>query len=187
MRFSLILPILVMITGLFAATSNAATELETRFLTCLQDSDGAELPCLNKLGPAGWMPVDDSMCETVAARIEAIIEAGGLVRDSDLFRNERCARLGRPHHEEAAAVGSPDSTDRSYNDCRKTHPYGPFLPCMDDVGYRKWYPSSEKDCPALVQIFTEYPSQKVESSWKLLFNNERCRRLGQVYFVPLVE
>lgn len=178
------LAILVLIFGVFAGTSRAAAGLEEYFLACLDDYNGAELPCLEKLGGIAWMPWNDTTCEIVASRIEAIVAAGGLVRHPDLFRNERCARLNRPHNKDAAAAGSPKSPDRAYVECFFSDRMVGFGSCEDIVGDRKWHPLTQDDCPAGSKLTAMQHKTFRNRSWRSLFYNERCRRLGQEYFVP---
>lgn len=164
------------------SSCDSESKLEAQFLACLEETGSDEQACLNKLGPAAWMPEDETVCEAVASRIGAIIEAGGLARYPDLFRNERCARLGRPHNQLAAATGSPYSIDRTFVECYNRNPNGILMDCSDIVGTHKWYPVTDKECPALTRMIAKYETDPLDRSWDILFHNERCRRLRRDYY-----
>lgn len=178
------LSILTLLIGIFTVASTAAAGLEERFLACARSNDGNEESCLDRFGWAAWMPWDDAACNAVAVRIGAVFEAGGLARTPDLFRNERCARLNRPHNEAAAAVGSLDSRDRAYAECHLPDRFIAFYACDDIVGIHMWRPDFDTDCPATAKLTAMQHKNPRNNAFIFLFENERCRRLGQQYFSP---
>ena len=167
---------------LLVVSCDAPTEQEAKFLTCLEENDADERVCLEKLGKSAWMPGDDEVCETVARRITAVIEAGGLARYPDLFRNERCARLDKPHNKTAAAASSPGFIDRAFTKCTIDGAY-PINACGDIHGRYKEHHRSG-GCTALVSFIKNYEGEPLGITWMSLFRSERCRRLGHEFSNP---
>ena len=147
------------------------------FLACLDESNGDEQVCLEKMGLLAWYPRDETECVAVAARIDAVLAVEGLPRWPTLYRNERCARMGMSHHEEAAVAGTAEFDDRSYVDCYKIDYMAPNV-CDDIHGRHRWSGGSDKECKAIGDIAFK------SLLWEMLFENERCWRLGQPHREP---
>lgn len=144
------------------------------FLTCLDENGGNEQACFTSLGMYAWYPKDEAECVAVAGRIDAVFAVDGLPRWPSLFRNERCARLDMPHHEEAAVAGTREFKDRSYANCYNIN-YMAYT-CDDIHGRHRRFRASDRECEAIGQMAFRYPS------WELLFENERCWRLGWPHY-----
>lgn len=179
----LLIPVLVIagILGIPGAPDPERVKLENdradldsarraNFLACLKENSEDEQACLEKMGIHAWYPSDEKDCVAVATRIDKVFAAQGLPRWPDLFRNERCARLGMPHHEEAAAAGTIEFEDRSYAKCYNID-YMAYT-CDDIHGRHRRFRDSEKECRAIGDLAFDYPA------WELVFENERCWRLG---------
>lgn len=164
----------------------AADEDEMRtFITCLEQTVNNEERCLRKLGYQSWYPYGDAACESVVARIYAVLAANNQAEWESLFRNERCARLGLTHDTAAAKAGSITNVEEIEN--IKSMPYVSCEKetkdqeiCLDRVGRHTWYPM-QYSCHMLDDILEGDPQLY---SWKLLFFNERCWRLGLPYIRP---
>lgn len=150
---------------------------QAAFLACLDKNSREEKACLDKMGINAWYPRDDTECVAVAKRINAVFAVGGLPRWPALFRNERCARLGMPHHEDAAAAGTVEFNDRSYIDCYNID-YNQII-CGDIHGRHRQSPRSAKDCGAMSATLGRILDR---SNWESNFANERCWRLGWPHY-----
>lgn len=149
---------------------------QANFLACLDGNGGDEQACLEKMGLLAWYPRDETECVAVAERIDAVFAVGGLPRWPALFRNERCARLEMPHHEEAAVAGTPEFDDRPYVDCYKTD-YMVYT-CDDILGRHRRFRGSDRECKAI----GDWAFKSL--LWETLFENERCWRLGMPHREP---
>ena len=155
--------------------ANRDNARQTAFLTCLEENSDEQV-CLGEMGIYAWYPKDETACVTAAEQIDAIFALEGLPRWPALFRNERCARLDMPHHEEAAIAGAHEFKDRSYVDCYNID-YMAYT-CDDIHGRHKRFRGTDSECEAIGQMAFKY------TSWELLFENERCWRLGLPHFEP---
>jgi hypothetical protein len=55
--------------------------------------------------------------------------------------------------------------------------------CLERVGRIEWYPYKSPDMCALTRdILSRADNSGFKLSWKLLFMNERCKRLGEPYY-----
>lgn len=149
------------------------------FLACLKERSNDENICLEKLGYQAWYPREEPDCMAVAERIDAVLAVGGLPRWPDLFRNERCARLSMPHHEDAAAAGDRSYVDSLYLSCYNAD-YN-HLVCGDIHGRHKRYPRNADDCDAIGSMLSRGLGV---TQWETIFENERCWRLGLPHFKP---
>jgi len=158
--------------------NNAVLDSERRssFLICLEETGGEENICLEKLGLFAWYPGDEAECAEIAERIDAVFAVEGLPRWPALFRNERCARLGMPHNNEAAAAGTAEFDDRSYVDCYNID-YMVYT-CDDLYGRHKRFRGSDKECRAIGNMAAKH------LLWEMVFENERCWRLGMPHGEP---
>lgn len=163
-----------------------ATETDP-FLVC-PDADGGEGDdCLAPL-PVwyAWIP-NDAECRQVGAKVDAIVQAGGQAKWTDLFRNERCARLDLPHGLIAATSGNkvvlaapadPTVPDNPYARC--TYYFG--TECDEELGRHSYYPSTVDVCEhyrdSLSKAFLGDHPMFIDYS----FQNERCARLGLPHF-----
>jgi hypothetical protein len=156
------------------------------FLVC-PDADGGEGDdCLAPL-PVwyAWVP-NKAECRQVGARVDAIIQTGGQAKWTDLFRNERCARLGLPHGPVAAAAGnkvvlaSPDPPDNPYALCH----YYFGSECDEKLGRHSYYTSGEGLCENRLEYLSKEWSGDGSLSIEYPFQNERCARLGLPHFEP---
>lgn len=150
---------------------------QTKFIKCLEDTSGNEQACLRKLGIQAWYPGGDADCEAVIKRIDTVLAVGGLPRWPDFFKNERCARLGMPHHAEAVASSAQDYNDRSYLDCYNVD-YD-YEVCDDIYGRHRRHRPSEEDCAAIADTISEIVKRP---GWEGSFMNERCWRLGLPHY-----
>ena len=186
----LLIPVLVIVAilGVLGLPNSGQTNLEkdnagrksTRqasFVACLEENGDDEQACIKKMNINAWYPRDETECLAVAERINAVFTVGGLPRWPTLFRNERCARLDMPHHEEAAAAGTRDYRDRSYVDCYNVD-YNHIV-CGDIHGRHRRYPRSVKDCDAVGSMLSRVLGR---SHWESNFENERCWRLGLPHY-----
>lgn len=155
------------------------------FTTCLQKTVGNEEACLLRLGYQAWYPFGDAACESVVAPVHAALAADNQIEWENLFRNERCARLRMPHDTTAAEAGSITIADMAENTA--TQPYVSCIKevkgqdiCLERVGRHIWYPLHQS-CHMLDDILEGDPQLY---SWKLLFFNERCWRLGLPHIRP---
>ena len=55
--------------------------------------------------------------------------------------------------------------------------------CLEQVGRIEWYPYKSPDMCALTRdILKRADNSGSKLSWKLLYMNERCRRIGEPYY-----
>ena len=162
------------------------------FAACL-DETGGEEACTDKLGRYAWYPHDNAVCEVVATFVHKIITDGAQVEWHDLFFNERCARLHLPHDREAAAAGDTDpqtlksspegkASRQIFVDCLDGKHWNDEA-CYEKVGRHRWY-DEEIYCGLTGNIVKLSAKNREIQSWKLLFMNERCHRMGVWHYEP---
>ena len=152
------------------------------FTACLDEAGNDEDACIKKLGRYGWYPRDEEGCITIGARVEKVLEIGGIPKYSDLFKNERCARLGLPHGQKAAAAGIMGIGNERYTGCGLESISADYPGCESEAGQHLWYPRKKRDC-----LFPRIALEKDVGAvyfmqWFSLFETERCHRLGKEYF-----
>src|SRR5215204_4128974 len=54
--------------------------------------------------------------------------------------------------------------------------------CLDEIGRQSWYPLNEGTCAGTAGILEWAFAQGQDLSYKLLFFNERCARIGHPHF-----
>ena len=55
--------------------------------------------------------------------------------------------------------------------------------CLEEVGRIEWHPFKSPDSCVINKQILEFADQnKWKLSWKILFLNERCRRLGEPFY-----
>ena len=55
--------------------------------------------------------------------------------------------------------------------------------CLEQVGRIEWYPYKSPDiCAMTKDILKRADNSGSKLSWKLLYMNERCRRIGESYY-----
>lgn len=82
------------------------------------------------------------------------------------------------------ATASPTEAERAYLRCteEKARQSLDVQQCLDEVGRHAWYPLDEAMCAANASILEWAFDQEQELSYKLLYFNERCVRLGYPHF-----
>ena len=150
------------------------------FTACLDESDGSEEICIEKLGRFAWYPRDEAACDAVGVRVEKVIELDGLPKWRHMYMNERCARMGLPHGAKGAASGGRVDRVNPMARCVNADPWNNF--CMDKYGRQGWHPFRDNVCPRNAKGLTRQRRDSERHPWSMLFYNERCRRLGMNYF-----
>ena len=153
------------------------------FAACLDENGGDEAVCVEKLSLYAWYPANDKTCAMIGARVERVISLDGQPKWSDLFRNERCARLGMPHGEWAARAGARWDPEERYARCDEFDSYN--VSCIEVFGQHAWHPYKEKICQSTVRGLTKQVHKRKAGKpyfRDMLFETERCRRLGLPYF-----
>lgn len=152
------------------------------FPACMTETGGDGKTCLARQG--GWYDWAPSAaaCRFVGEKVDAIIAAGGDAKWADLFRNERCARLGLPHGPVAAAAGASFLPDHPHTRCRLRTGLN-FL-CDEPFGRHGFAPVSEVSCSVQYFIAKRYRAGELPYSPDDAFQNERCWRLGLPHFEP---
>ena len=182
-----VLGLALLAAGAARAEMTGADEAGMRaFTACVEEAGGDEDVCVDKLGLYAWFPLRDTACETVGARVEKVIELDGQPKWRDLFRNERCARLGLPHGAGAAKAGVRWNQLDRYAQCSELEI--DWRDCKEELGRHAWHPYDENDC---LTRGLEYQKKNKNPNhpyiWFMLFETERCRRLGFAYFKPGAE
>ncbi len=182
----LMLGLVLLAAGAARAEMTPADEASMRtFAACLDENGGDEDACVGKLSLYAWYPVDDKVCDTIGVRVEKVIELGGQPKWRDLFRNERCARLGLPHGAGAARAGTRWDQQEPYAQCSELEI--DWRDCKEELGRHAWHPYDENDCLRTLRGLRKQ-EQIMDPNrpyiWFMLFHTERCRRLGFAYFEP---
>lgn len=167
------------LTGQITFGASPENARQTRFVTCLDENGGDEQVCIEKMGVHAWYPRDKTECAAGVRRIDAVLAVKGLPRWPDLFRNERCARLGMPHHEDSVATSVKGYGDRSYLDCYNVD-YN-HVACDDIHGRHRRHRPSKDDCEAGGSTMSLILAN---ANWEANFENERCWRLGMPHHEP---
>lgn len=146
------------------------------FPACMAETGGEGTACLERQGNWYSWRVSEAACRFVGARVDAVIAAGGEAKWTDLFRNERCARLGLPHGP-VAAVGGTTAVSLS-EQCMVLSG-----DCLEFLERHKW--DSYWSCPAMQKSLTKaYRKGAFPSILRDIFFNERCWRLNLPHFEP---
>jgi len=156
------------------------------FAACVAEDDGSVATCIARLSLYAWYPRDHDNCSKIGAGVDKIIALDGQPKWINLFRNERCARLGMPHGAVAARAGGRWDPNEGYAQCSEFGPGG--ISCEDEIGRHAWHPYDEGDCPGSgLEAQREHRSRVGgQYIWRMLFETERCRRLGLPYLTPEV-
>lgn len=152
------------------------------FPACMAETGGDGAACLARQG--GWYDwaASKTACRFVGERVDAVIAAGGDAKWADLFRNERCARLGLPHGPVAAAAGDRVVPDHPYVQC-VTLKAGRSVYCDDSMGRHAYYPYKKASCEHFRDTLPElHQKPRRPYSPSASFENERCWRLGLPHF-----
>lgn len=165
------------LTGQITIGAGPENAKQTMFATCLEESGGDEQVCIDRMGVHAWYPRDKTECAAVVQRIDAVLAVKGLPRWPDLFRNERCARLNMPHHEESVTTSVKGYGDRSYLDCYNVD-YN-HVACDDIHGRHRRHRPSVEDCEAIGSTMSLILDR---ANWESNFANERCWRLGLPHY-----
>jgi len=166
-----------------AEMTEADREGMRAFAACLAETERDEAACVEKLSLYAWYPANDKTCAMIGARVERVISLDGQPKWSDLFRNERCARLGMPHGEWAARAGARWDPEERYARCDEFDSYN--VSCIEVFGQHAWHPYKEKICQSTVRGLTKQVHKRKAGKpyfRDMLFETERCRRLGLPYF-----
>lgn len=127
----------------------------------------------------GWTPTEP-VCRSVGKKVDAIIEAGGEVKWADLFRNERCARLGLPHGVAAMADVLADENS-PFVKCVTRNSFDNR--CMDELDRHSFLPPEIKLCSMYRDTLSE-TSPDEEPLLQYPYKNERCWRRGFTHYEP---
>lgn len=169
--------------------ANSAVERDNlrraQFTACVKAAGGGETTCMEKLGRPAWYPADERACAAIGARIETVLRLDGLPKWQDLFKNERCARLGLPGSETAAADGARRQVSSRWESCftDKSRPYF----CAEQLGRHVWHPVNGDHCSDMTGWIARDRRDGDPIPWDYLFYNERCWRLDfrQIRLAPL--
>jgi hypothetical protein len=84
-----------------------------------------------------------------------------------------------------SASASTSPAEQAYLSCteEKVRQAQDVEQCLDEVGRHAWYPLNEAICAGTAGILEWAFAQGQDLSYKLLFFNERCARLGHPHFV----
>lgn len=73
--------------------------------------------------------------------------------------------------------------DNPYVQCVEKQQVKDVDACLEKVGRIEWYPIKSPDsCIINKQVLEFADRNKWKFSWKVLFMNERCRRLGEPFY-----
>ena len=149
------------------------------FPACM-DETGDGKACLERQG--GWYDwaASEAACQFVGDKVDAIIAAGGDAKWADLFRNERCARLGLPHGPVAAAAGVRFDPDHPYRRCLVLLTDND---CFEILGRHSFMPYTENS-RLENRIAEDYRAGEWPDEPKDSFKNERRWRIGFPHFEP---
>ncbi len=183
--FAVLLAVFVVGAGIARAEMTEADKEGMQiFAACLDEAGNDEDSCLEKLGRYAWYPREEAVCEIIGARVEEVLELGGAPKYRDLFMNERCARLDLPHGKTAAAAGATRIGNENYAICGVEGSSSRLPQCADVVVRHLWYPVSSVYCKSTVMRLRSGERSPIYAYWSLLFETERCRRLGGTYYKP---
>lgn len=166
------------LTGQITFGAGPESARQTIFTSCLEESGGEQV-CIEKMGVHAWYPKDKTECAAVVRRIDAVLAVKGLPRWPDLFRNERCARLGMPHHKDSVATSAKGYDDRSYLNCYNVD-YN-HVACDDIYGRHRRHRPGKDDCQAIGSTMSLILAN---ANWEANFENERCWRLELPHHEP---
>ena len=154
------------------------------FSACLDKNGNDEASCIETLGRHAWYPSSDETCKSVATRVDRILSVDGDPVSRDMFQNERCARLGKPHSSLALPDEKTIDPDQPSTDCwKKKTLKGGKQRCYEIHGYHEWSPvGAVGACEFIASVPVKYPNSKQKEWWRHWFKNERCRRMGRSYY-----
>lgn len=178
---------LVLLLAASASASPAHAEMteadragQRAFVACLDKTGGDEDSCIETLGRYAWYPRDNATCEIIATRVAKILTVGGDPIWSDMFRNERCARLGLFFSEQALPDKATGGSAPLTVDCREARPVSH---CREMHGRHLWNPAGDASlCESVADLQERYLPSGLSDQWGDWFRNERCHRLGDSYF-----
>ena len=159
------------------------------YFVCLARAGDEDL-CLNRFGRLMWYPRDAEECEGIGARVEKVIALGGEPKWRDLFKTERCARLGLPHSDEAVNAGERAGPDGPYARCDAQLLARPL--CHEEIGNHLWFPHKQDACALIKryvsgdmeEFWRRRPEMRNHPYWSQIFRNERCWRLDLEFHKP---
>ena len=150
------------------------------FAACLDETGDDENGCIKKLGRFAWYPRDDAACEAVASRVDKILTVDGDPIWSDIFQNERCARLGSIFSTKVLPDKNTGESGLQTINCRKAKPASR---CYNMHGRHLWNPAGATLlCEMVASGLKKYSASILTKWWDSWFRNERCRRLDLSYF-----
>jgi hypothetical protein len=175
---------------LISNTARADEWSENPFVQCVeQQATNDESTCLDKLGRIEWQPIKSpGVCISVGQILKLADQNKWPLPWETLFKNERCRRLGEPfykraHQPDSNAISDEERAANPYVQCVEQQVIKDVSACLEKVGRIEWYPFKSPDsCANSMQVLRLADRQNWTMSWKVLFDNERCRRLGVLFY-----
>jgi hypothetical protein len=183
----------IVLLGCCVLISNAAhadERTKNPFVQCIaQQATNNESACLDKLGRIEWHPIKSpDSCISVGQNLKLADQNKIPLPWEALFKNERCRRLGEPfykraHQPDSNAASADERAANPYVQCVEQQVINDVSACLEKVGRIEWYPFKSPDsCANSMQILRLADRRNWKMSWAVLFDNERCRRLGVLFY-----